>query len=170
MADDFRLTRAELSKRVVTFAQARETLYDFYKKTRDKEALNTYNWLGGMIKVPASSPNEEGWSEKGARWISENVFSTDKRVVYSANSEMPQSVKTRVYRVLLKKVSDATTPEAKAKVEKALTGAVKQGGRDPLQKWQDVFGYVTSKIAPILVIGGLLYIAGPAIRNLGKRV
>jgi ribosome-binding ATPase YchF (GTP1/OBG family) len=158
-----------LSKRVVTFAQARDTLYDFYKKTRDKEALNVYNWLGGMIKVPASSPNEEGWSEKGARWISENVFATDKRVVYSANSEMPQSVKNRVYQVLLKKVSDAPTAEAKAKVEKAVTGAVSLGGRDPLQKWQDVFGYVTGKLAPLLVVGGILYIAGPALRNIGKR-
>ena len=166
----FGLTRTELSKRVKTFAQARDTLYDFYKKTKDKQALNLYNWLGGMIKVPASSPQEEGCSEKGARWLAENVFSSKKRIVYQANEEMPASVKAKVYQVLLKKVADAPTPEARKKVEQEITGAIKTSGQQPEEKWQDIIGYVTGKIAPILIVGGLLYVAGPALRNLGKRV
>lgn len=155
------LTKTILENRVRTFAEARDALYIAYKKSGDKDLLNAHSWLSGMIRISKSGKNESpGWVEKGITWAL-NSKGPDK---YSPNDKMPPQVKTKIYQLLLRKTADSPI------TAKAIEGAVKVAGTEKPTAGGilDIIGTTGKWIGGLLILGGVIYLVGPAIRSGSK--
>jgi len=142
------LTRDELSKKLRTFADARETIGVFYNKVTDpalkKEANGLRTWLEGMIRAEAKAGDEPGWLERGFTDLMKQagIGKAEKRL-YDPSETMPANVRDTVIALILKQASTGGPEKAKA-VEVAWNAAAETAGTKPKTPfpWKTM-GYVT---------------------------